>query len=276
MLINLISKSEKFITGLVLMKKHKYSALYRYIQELHGDHPWGSMLDAGTGANSIRWMSELPTQRWTAVTGSRPHAQLSIEAAGTAMRSQDKIVVGNWADKQFMPGEMYDTVIADYLLGAIEGFSPYFQSYLFPRLHSLTRHKLYVTGLEPYVPISKPDTHAGQLLWEIGRFRDACVLLKGGMPYREYPLPWVIDQLNLAGFKVCSTKQFNIRYKDLFVNAQINMAITGLDSLEDNVLVKALNHRAESLRSAAQKLIKQQGALGLCRNYVVAAEPIRN
>lgn len=256
------------------MKKYKYSALYSYIEQLQEDRPWGSMLDAGTGENSIRWMSGLSTEQWTAVTGSRPHANLALKAVDTVMRSQDKIMVGNWADRQFMLGEVYDTVVADYLLGAIEGFAPYFQSYLFRRLHSLTRHNLYVTGLEPYVPTDKPDTHAGRLLWEIGRFRDACVLMKGGMPYREYPLPWVADQLRLAGFKVFTAKHFKIRYKKLFVNAQINMAINGLDKLEDKALIQSLNNRAESLRTEALELIMRQGSLDSCRNYVVAAEPI--
>jgi hypothetical protein len=257
-----------------MTKKRKYSALYRYIESLQGDGPWGSVLDAGTGVNSIRWLSELSTERWTAVTGSRGEARLVHEALGTSLRPEDRVALGNWADKKFLKGEVYDTVFADYLLGAVEGFSPYFQPYLFYRLRLLTGKVLYVTGLEPYVPMVEPETRAGRLIWELGRFRDACVLIKGGMPYREYPLPWVVDQLRLSGFSVRTTKHFNIRYKELFVNAQINIAVNGLEKLTDQALAQALNCRADGLRTQALEIISEEGALDTCRSYVIKAEPV--
>ncbi len=255
-------------------KKRKHSALYRHIESLQEGQSWGAVLDAGTGVNSIRWLSELSTDRWTAVTGSSAEAVLTRNALATGLRSVDRIALGNWADNQFLNGEVYDTVLADYLLGAIEGFSPYFQSYIFTRLRSHTGKVLYVTGLEPYVPKVKPKTKAGGLVWEIGRFRDACVLIKGAMPYREYPMLWVIDQLRLSGFEVRSTKHFNIRYKELFVNAQINIAISGLENLPDRALAQALTDRAEGLRTQALEVIKKEGALDTGRNYVIEAKPI--
>ncbi len=255
-------------------QQRKHSALYRYIEKLQGDRPWGTILDAGTGVNSIRWLSELSSERWSAVTGSSTEAKLARESVGAALRSQDQIVVGNWADSQLMTEEVYDTVIADYLLGAIDGCSPYFQPYLFKRLRPHTRKVLYVTGLEPYVPTDEPKTKAGKLIWEIGRFRDACVLMKGAVPYREYPLAWVVDQLQLAGFAVRATKHFNIRYKKLFVNGQLNIAVNGLERLPDHGLAQSLHCRAEKLREEALQLISEEGALDTCRNYVIEAEPV--
>lgn len=256
-------------------KQRKHSSLYRYIESVQGSRPWGAVLDAGTGANSIRWLSGLSTERWSAVTGSNAEAMLARESLESTMRPQDQIVLGNWADNKLMAEEEYDTVIADYLLGAIEGFSPYFQTYLFKRLRPLTRNVLYVTGLEPYVPTVKPETKAGNTIWEIGRFRDACVLMKGGMPYREYPLAWVVNQLQIAGFVVRSTKHFTIKYKKLFVNAQINIAINGIEKLPDPLLVQALKNRAESIRAEALELVGEEGSLGTCRNYVIEAEPVK-
>ena len=258
------------------MNQRKHSALYHYITRLHGERSWGALLDAGTGVNSICWVNELTTERWTAITGSPHEADLARRAIGDAQRSQDRIVIGNWADDQLLKGEVYDTVLADYLLGAVEGFAPYFQPYLFKRLRPLTRSALYVTGLEPYVPGDHPDNKSTRLVWEIGRFRDACVLLKGGMPYREYPAPWVADHVKTAGFTVKNIKHFDISYKEQFVNAQIDIGISRLEKLADRELAQALKGRGEALRAEALEVVKNDGALRGCRNYVIAAEPINN
>ena len=256
------------------MKDQKHSALFRHIERLHGERPWGAVLDAGTGVNSINWVAGLATERWTAVSGSAGEVEFALHAVGTAQRPQDRIVQGNWADADLLKGEAYDTVLADYLLGAVEGFAPYFQTYLFTRLRSLTRGALYVTGLEPYVPTARPETRAGRLLWEIGRFRDACMLLAGNRPYREYPAPWVVDQLRRAGFTVRNVKHFAIGYKERFVNAQIDMCAPGLETLADRALAQALKERGEALRAEAVEVIREEGALRACRNYVVAADPV--
>ena len=256
------------------MKDRKHSALFRHIEGLHGERPWGAVLDAGTGVNSISWVASLETERWTAVSGSAGETELARQAVGTALRPQDRVIQGNWAEADLLKGEIYDTVLADYLLGAVEGFAPYFQTYLFTRLRPLTRGALYVTGLEPYVPTARPETRAGRLLWEIGRFRDACMLLAGNRPYREYPAPWVVDQLQRAGFAVRNVKHFAIGYKERFVNAQIDMCAPGLETLADRALAQALKEHGEALRVEAVALIKEEGALRACRNYVVAAEPV--
>ena len=128
------------------MRKH--SELFRHIERLQEGRAWGSMLDAGTGPNSIRWVSELKTDSWAAVTCSAGEADRARDAIDGQQRPQDRIVLGNWANAELLQGEVFDTVLAGYLLGAIEGFSPYFQSYLFARLRPVTRGALYVTGIE--------------------------------------------------------------------------------------------------------------------------------
>ena len=132
------------------MKAKKHPRLLRYIQSLQGDMPWGSFLDAGTGVQSIRWVADLETEKWTAISASPRHSQRVHEAIKQVQRADDRIVLGNWVDPNLLKDETYDTVMADYLLGAIEGFAPYFQPYLFKRLRPLTGKRLYVKGLEPY------------------------------------------------------------------------------------------------------------------------------
>lgn len=54
-------------------------------------------------------------------------------------------------DEDLLEGKKYDTILADYLVGAIDGFSPYFQDQIFERitLHLNPGGRLYVVGLQP-------------------------------------------------------------------------------------------------------------------------------
>jgi hypothetical protein len=248
------------------------SALFRSIEDLQGELPWGSFLDAGTGTHSIGWVASLRTERWTAVSGAEGHAIQVRDAAEPIRREQDRIVLGNWADERLLAGERYDTVLADYLLGAIEGFAPYFQEHLFVRLRPHVAQRLYLIGVEPYV-VGRPEDKAGRLIWSIGRFRDACLLLAGEQPYREYPLMWAVDRLMRSGFQVMSARRFPIRYQQRFVNSQIDMALMRLAKLEDQQTTDALTARGERLRQRALAEIDAQGGIRCGFDYLIAAEP---
>jgi hypothetical protein len=249
------------------------SALFRSIEALQGDRPWGAFLDAGTGTNSIGWVSSLATERWVAVTGATGHAVQVRDASDAGRRPQDRIIVANWADPALLAGERFDTVLADYLIGAVEGFAPYFQEGMIRRLHGVTAGRLYLVGLEPYV-VSPPRTEAGQVIFEIGRFRDAVLLHAGERPYREYPMDWVLEQLASAGFRILAAKRFPIRYRARFVNSQIDMCASRLVKLEDRALAAALHARGEALRAQALTLAEREDGLRHGYDYVIAAEPI--
>lgn len=98
-----------------------------------------------------------------------------------------RIVVGNWNDERLLEGERFDVVLADYLVGTVEAFPPYAQDRQLHRLTGLCGDRFYLLGLEPYV-VNKPSDETGELVWHIGRPRDAILLLAGHRPYREYPL----------------------------------------------------------------------------------------
>jgi hypothetical protein len=249
------------------------SALFAYIEELQGDAGWGAFLDAGTGTHSIGWIGSLDTERWTAVTGAPGHAAQVQKLVGEAMRPADRLIVGNWTDPALLQGEAYDTVLADYLLGAVEGFAPYFQSELFARLRPLTRRRLYVTGVEPYV-VYRPDDEEGALIWEIGRLRDAVLTLAGELHYREYPLEWVLAHLQRSGFAPVAARKFNIRYKKKFVNSQIDMLKPRLAGIADKKLSAALADHGEELRARALALVESRGFVRHGFDYVIAADPV--
>jgi hypothetical protein len=192
---------------------------------------------------------------------------------GEWQRPQDRMLIGNWLDPDLLAGEQFDTVLADNLLGAIEGLAPYFQNALFARLRPLTVKRLYVTGMEPYV-IGRPGDAAGALIWEIGRYRDACLILSGQRHYREYPLDWVLAQLQRSGFQPVAARKIPVGYKANFVNGQIDLCRPGLKLLADQTLGQSLIAHGEALRSRALDHIERHGSLVHSFHHVVAAEPV--
>lgn len=248
------------------------SPLFSSIEALQGETPCGRVLDAGTGPRSLRWLMTLNTDSCTAVTAAPAHAAQVQRLVGERQRPQDRLLVGNWADPDLLAGEQFDTVLADHLLGAIEGFAPYFQTALFARLRPLTVKRLYITGMEPYV-IERPGDEAGALIWEIGRYRDACLILSGQRHYREYPLDWVLAQLRRSGFQPVAARKIPVGYKAKFVNSQIDLARPRLERLADQTLGRSLIAHGEALRSRALAHIASHGSLGHS-HHVVAADPV--
>jgi len=248
-------------------------SMFSVVAGMHGDSPWGSFLDAGTGRSSMAWLLTLATHHWTAITGSAQMAEQVQREIGARMRPEDKLVVGNWTDPDLLAGEQYDTVLADYLLGAMDGFAPYWQDRLFSRLRPLVGKRLYVIGLEPYVPYTS-QSPAGKLVCEIGRLRDACLLLAGERPYREYPMDWTLRHLRSAGFRPLDAQQFGIRYGERFIHSQLDMCVQRLARLRDRSLALVLSEHVMQLRDRALALCQAESGLRHGFDYVIAAEPV--
>ncbi len=254
-------------------RPYRPSALYSHIEKIHGSCPWGTMLDAGSGVNSLTWVSRLPSTSWTAVTASVRHYQQIYKSLQPRMREQDQLLVGNWEESDFLSKNCYDTVVADYLLGAVDGFAPYFQENMVRRLKQLTKRNLYIVGLEPYV-LAKPNKDAGKIIWELGRLRDACLLLAGDHPYREYPAHWVLSQLKNAGFEVKTCDHFPIYYGERFINSQCDMCLFALPYIQNRDLAGELKNHIAKLRHFALSWVKANGRLCHGADYVIAAEVV--
>ncbi len=246
--------------------------LFAHIESLHGDRPWGSVLDAGTGVNSADWLLSLPAERWTGVTAASGHAAQVRDAVGDRLRPDDRLLLGNWMDPGLLAGETFDVVLADYLLGATEGFGPYFQNDLFRRLRPMVGGMLYVTGLDPYV-VGDVPTPAARLVREIGRLRDVCLLLADETPYREYPAEWTTARLEEAGFRIVSARRFANRYRPRWIDNQLNMGLRRLSKVADRTLAEALAGRIEALRAEAHAVAKAENGLAHGYDYVISAEP---
>lgn len=249
------------------------SALFRHVEALQGKAAWGDFLDAGTGVNSSLWSTDLKPTRWVGVTGSPGHAAQVRDNVGDRLRAQDQLIVGNWTDPELLKGERFDTVLADYLLGAVEGFSPYFQSDLFARLRPLVGRRLYVVGLDPYI-VGETTDEASAMTRAIGRLRDTCLLLADETPYREYPAEWTATSLERSGFRALSARRFANRYRERWVNSQLDMALRRLPKISDATLAEALRGRIEALRAEGLALCRRDGGLRAGHDWVIACEPV--
>jgi hypothetical protein len=191
------------------------------------------------------------------------------EGARERRRPADRVVTGNWTDPAFLHGEVHDTVLADYLLGAVEGFAPYFQDRLFARLRPHVGGRLYVVGLEPYPDES--DEPAGRVVLEIARLANACILLAGHRMFREYPADWAVRSLEAAGYRVDDVKRFPIVRGPKFVNEQMDVCTRKLKFIQDKGLACQLEASIASLRDRALAQCHVDGGLRFGEDYVLSA-----
>lgn len=248
------------------------SALFKKIEQLHGDTRWGHVLDAGTGDKSLPWVAALPTQSWTAVTMQAAMAESASRALAVRPRQCDRIIMGNWSDDTFLADEQFDTVLLDHTVGAVDAFAPYFQETFLHNMASRTRATLYVTGLEPYVPVIADD-EVGAFVGDLGRLRDACMLLAGDRPYREYPATWVAAQLRQAAFTVTDAAHFRIRYRHQFLESQIDICEQRVQRFRDPALAAAMRVYLAQMRGRGETLIDRHDGLPYGRDYVLRAVP---
>jgi hypothetical protein len=246
-------------------------ALFNHIGKLHRPRPWGSLLDAGTGKHSLSWIAGLETERWTGVTGDASVAAKLERRFADRMRDGDRIVAGNWNDPSFLHAERYDVVLADYLLGAVEAFAPYFQDCLFARLRPLVAGRLYVVGLSPYPGTT--DDPWGKVIVEIAHLRDAAITLAGHSTYREYPLEWCLRHLERAGFEVEDVERFPIVYGPSFIKNQLKVAERKLSLLPDPTLAAALKNAIDELRDRALETYEAYRGTPFGADYVIDARP---
>ena len=184
------------------------------------------------------------------------------------MRPQDRVLVGNWLDEDLLKGETFQVVLADYLVGAVERFAPYFQSRLLGRLRKHVSNRLYVVGLEPYG--DSDGSIDADLVIRIANLRDACLLHSQDRPHREYPRWWMLEELERRGYQVKSSRSFPIAYGKSFVEAELDVCREALSKARQD-LAKALSVEEARLRIEATTHIARNGPLRWGCDYVISA-----
>lgn len=244
------------------------NSIFSYIASLQKPDRWGDVLDAGTGWSSLDWLLSLPTSSVTAVTACPRRADLLRERFRERLRPQDRILEGNWVDESLLENQSFDVVLADYLLGAVDRFAPYFQSRLLTRLRRHVGRKLYLVGLEPYG--DPDDSQDSILVSQIANLRDACLLHAQDRPHREYPHWWTVEELERRGYQVRNSRVFPIQYGKDFVQAELDVCLDALTRVPQP-LTQALAERERDLRQRALAHIDRQGPLRWGFDYVLSA-----
>lgn len=260
--------------------------------QLRSGRAFGDFLDAGTGSHSLRWIAsllhdhkgdddKLRVSRYDAVTADENmRRNVLAEAKKLGIEDMGEIIIGNWAPKdaeepgtELCHGQTYDTILADYLVGAIDGFAPYFQDRIFPRLatHLRPGGRLYVVGLTP-IPDQAPGD--ADLFCRVTRLRDACILLAGHRCYREYPSEWIERHLETAGLKVVETSKFPIMYSHTTIVRQLNVARSKLPLFSSKGLAAEMGKQIDALEKESKSATDRSptGRIKLGFDYVVTAE----
>ena len=254
----------------------KGDILFDCIEAQQGDIPFGDVLDAGTGSHSLQWIATLGQGKgMTSFTAITADAAMQQSVKGEAQRlgvlEGNHIVVGNWFGELHLPQMQYDTIIADYLVGAMDGFSPYRQDEIIPKLTHLLKPggRIYIVGLEPI-----PDRveGPGNVICKIRQVRDACILLAGHRCYREYPVEWIEKQVaRTPNLHLKQTDKFPILYRFETINRQIKVGRSKLSSFPTPSLASAMKEVFDDLeRQAFDATVN--GPIKFGFDYVVSAE----
>ena len=208
--------------------------------------------------------------------------QLGVEDKGD-------VIIGNWKtgikvdekggiefisnEKALLEGQKYDTILVDYLVGAIDGFSPYFQDLIFNRLvhHLAPGGRMYIIGLQPIPDSVSTDAN---VFCKITKVRDACILLAEHRCYREYPLDWIESHVQRAGLNVVESKKYPIRYDHATMLRQINVGRSKLKLFPTKGLAREMGIVLDDLEKESLEVTKRQpdGRITLGFDYVLVAE----
>ncbi len=284
--------------------QHKSSSSSSNNSNNHHGH-FGRLLDAGTGSESMRWLASLfdksMIESFTAITADEiMHNRVTAQANELGISNKGQIIIGNWIDgvnkntgmlnfnsrrkkkkdstillHQGEEAELFDTILVDYLIGAMDKFSPYFQDVIFERLNAHLRPggRLLILGMEPIS--DEGNDGVAKITTDIKHARDSCQLLAGERPYREFPLSWIERTLaKVDGLTVVQRKIFPFKYTYEKLVEQINLGRRRVKNFSSNELKAAMIEVLDELDARSLKITQglKDGTFTSGFNYLVIVE----
>ena len=256
-----------------------------------GHDRWGNVLDAGTGPGSMSYLCAQPTETVVAVTAARTmSARLKMElkapckpvelltnysANGTVTGVVRKdghpntLLVGNWfgadhggkrplTEHPVYTAQKFDTVLAEYLLGALEHFAAFNEQKMMDLLVSSVKDDglLLFCGRKPFdypgpEPYKTEYNKAMQLVLDVERVRDAAMLLSHQREYREFPAWWVREALLQRGLEIVRQESFTGRVNIDYVKQQLDWARREARKVPAKSLSASLLEHIKGLQAAA-------------------------
>eukprot|EP00929_Paragymnodinium_shiwhaense_P092105 TRINITY_DN51994_c0_g1_i2.p1 TRINITY_DN51994_c0_g1~~TRINITY_DN51994_c0_g1_i2.p1 ORF type:complete len:353 (+),score=36.59 TRINITY_DN51994_c0_g1_i2:82-1140(+) len=233
---------------------------------------WGSVLDAGTGPDSFQWLASCPVRSITAVTAD-PGMQATMEddIGQYVDPSIDKVIVGNWLNRQLLSGQTFSVVLVDYLLGSVDHFAPHFQDGLLLRLTKALQPGgcLLFTGKEPEDLSSTGEV--AQLILDAEALRDAVYVLGRRKPYREIPMWWVLQRLKALGFRLHAKEVFQRTVTAEKVIRNLDWATEESAHISNALLRSNLKRQIMSLRGRVLKSRELARGYEFGQDYAIVA-----
>jgi hypothetical protein len=131
--------------------------------------------------------------------------------------------------------------------------------------------RIYIIGMNP-IPdhSSKP---AAELITEVRRARDSCILLAGHRPYREFPLDWMNRHLKKSGFTVLHSKSYAILHNEDTILRQVRVAQSKLQYFADANLRHGMEVYLYDLSNRVKAAVKatDTGRIPLSNDYIIEA-----
>lgn len=213
---------------------------------------WGSVLDAGTGPSSLGFLLRQRCRNLTAVTASRGMVYRLKHIVRPHLVDADQevtLLLGNWHDLTFRTSfraATYDVVVCDYVVGAIEHFSPGFQEALLDTLLDLVRPGgvIAYVGLQPFDALGRGSVDKRVL--ELTRVRDAATILSGRRPYIEFSEAWALRQILRPDYTILASKRFPKYLYPSQLFGQIYWARTEIRTLRKSANLQSLRRALDT------------------------------
>jgi SAM-dependent methyltransferase len=237
--------------------------VFKHIEAFKGTN-WGDVLDAGTGFASMQWLQGVGAKSVTGITASGSNAERLNKVCGVSCQ----VIVGDWADPDTLKDRKFDTVLAEYLLGAVDS-TLMLNVFTTLKMHMKDEGILIIVGTEPLndSAIISEEEH---MLARVTKVRDASLALSGKRAIKQFPLSFYLKLLEQSGLEVIDITLFPVVYGDPWISSQLSIASQTIQNAKtlSNKFASGLLEEIDLLKSMSSS---EEGAFCYGADFVISA-----